>query len=314
MDIECTYKEFKGDFATINGNESLTFTTSELFHAAYTVGKQNWNEVNNPTHFYYSERKKDFRISMIQAFLNMNSDNIGRSPIFKNLDPSEKGAINYFFGIVFCNLVMHKKFSVRWLMHLDLFDGVISYQYEGSRRRPDFVARLEDRTWIAVEAKGRQLRDNDAVQRAQEQLENLATIDGENLTLKITTMFYGGEEDLKMEIIDPQQKGKLHLKIDQINYDYARDYYAMIFLLIKQDMQEQRIEDRTYAMRFIFCHNIYLGLDLFIYNQLKDSDPNEYITKKIEDYLQEIDRNDKHSKNYYIGRDGVYVQYVNKNK
>lgn len=54
-----------------NGNFDLDFSDYELFHAAYMVGKASWEEVNQ--HPYYFEHEKNFRISMVRAFLSMGN-------------------------------------------------------------------------------------------------------------------------------------------------------------------------------------------------------------------------------------------------
>lgn len=307
--ITCNYSRFPASLPSFNGTEELEFSVDELIYAAYTVGKRNWDEVH--AHPYYSIKEIDFRISMIHAFLNLRSDTVTRSAIFRKLDPSEKGAINYFLGNVFCKLIMQRKFQVLWLLHLDLFEGTIDIGDQN--KRPDFIGKQNNSDWIAVEAKGRQTKDNKVETDALKQLSYLKTIDGSSPTIKLATILHGKVDDnLQLEIIDPEKSENLKLKMDNIEYDYARDYYGIIYLLIKQGMNIQNIDGRDFATRTLRCHEAILGLDLNIYSILEETRETVYVTKKIEEYLKDNYGEDELSETtgYFIGPDGIYVKYI----
>lgn len=101
---------------------------------------------------YYSEHEINFRISMIKAFLDLEGEYLRRTENFVNLAPSEKVSVNYFTGNVLSNLLMMKKFDVRWLLHLDLFEGEVNL-IKG-KKIPDFIGKKLNSSWNAVESKG----------------------------------------------------------------------------------------------------------------------------------------------------------------
>lgn len=170
---------------------------------------------------YYSEHEINFRISMIKAFLDLEGEYLRRTENFVNLAPSEKVSVNYFTGNVLSNLLMMKKFDVRWLLHLDLFEGEVNL-IKG-KKIPDFIGKKLNSSWNAVESKGVQQRRGDTISNAKEQLNNLDSIDGVRPDYRLISILYGNNKtDLTIDIIDPKKEGKLDILTKGINY--GRDY------------------------------------------------------------------------------------------
>lgn len=285
-----------------NGSYTLEFTVHELFHAAYTVGKDSWEKV---TKFeYYSEQEMQFRISMVRAFLKCDTEWIERADTFDALDPSEKTSINYFFGMVFCNLIMQKKFNLQWLLHLDLFEGKIDNIDSESKRKPDFLSRKSNSGWSVIEAKGRLEKRTDTIKNAKDQLRNLKTIDGEYPEEKMVTLFYGKKENLHIEVIDPKERKEL--TVSTASVDYGRDYYAQIYNLLKTGAEGKIVNGKDFIVKRIPCHRTTVGMLKEVFNLL-EKDTAFIISEKVEFVLKsniEVeDRTDLHC----IGKDGVYV-------
>lgn len=326
MKITCNYNEFPTSSTIGDGNEDLKFSTSQLIHAAYTVGKHNFEEVY--AHPYHSEKEVNFRISMIQAFLSLENDYVIRSPIFYKLDPSEKGAVNYFLGMVFTNLIAQYKFHVKWLVHLDLFNGKL--EFRDSKKKPDFVGESRKFSWMAFEAKGIQRKTDNTEKNALEQLENLVSIDG-NIPLKVASILHGNvDEVLRLKLIDPDEKAKQIINLEGI--DYATHYYAAIYYMIKKDFRIISVNNREFAIRDIECSHTEIGIDNIIFNKLDELEKRwiegkrvrketveleeivnrkHWITKSVKEYLDSIKETDPDD-DYFIANDGIYVRYYGK--
>ncbi len=87
-----------------------------------------------------------FRYFMMRTFIKNHNEKIYISEAYKTLDPSEKGAINYFIGCTFTKIIAEKLFETSWLMHLDVYqrklygneDLRVAY-YGTDNSRPDFI-------------------------------------------------------------------------------------------------------------------------------------------------------------------------------
>jgi len=304
--INCNYLGFPSGHIYKDGKCDLEFSESELIHASYTVGKTSWEEVHsNP---YYSEQEVNFRISMVKAFLNIEDLYIKRSVNFEQLDPSEKVSINYFLGMVFSSLVMQKRFQVRWMIHLDLFEGKKDYLV--GNKRPDFIGKKLSSSWNLIEAKGVQVRKSSTIEKAKEQLVNLVSIDGFHPDYKLISILYGkGEADLTIDIIDPVEKGDIELETSGV--DYVSDYYASVINILKKEYSIKEIKGRKFIVKDIKCNNLFLGLDLFIFEEIQTKSL-DGMNDNVESYLKENDDNrnkmSAFEENFFIGADGVYVE------
>jgi len=70
------------------------------------------------------------------------------------LDPTEKGAVNYFLGMAICKLFAAKLLDAPWLLHLDVFGAQAGAVLRG-RSRPDLIGENSAGQWISFESKGR---------------------------------------------------------------------------------------------------------------------------------------------------------------
>ena len=94
--IPSKFKNYMGPNFT--SPKDLTFSWAELCHAAITVGRKNWRDVIK--HGTYSVLEILWRIAMVRANLVENSDGrLRKSTSYISLDPSEKGAVSFFFGM-----------------------------------------------------------------------------------------------------------------------------------------------------------------------------------------------------------------------
>src|SRR5262245_10696002 len=96
------------------------FTWDDLLWAAITVGRKNRFDVLR--HGQHSWWEIFYRAAMLRANLKETPRGLlARTEAFKALDPSEKSAVSYFFGLTFSKLLAAKCLNVPWLMHLEVY-------------------------------------------------------------------------------------------------------------------------------------------------------------------------------------------------
>jgi hypothetical protein len=110
-----------------NGSATLGTTWNELLWAALTVGRPNRQYVFR--HGTPSAYEGLFRLSLVRMALEQSgptATRLRRTAAARTLDPSEKGAINYFLGLAICKLFAAKLLNVPWLLHLDVFRPMLN--------------------------------------------------------------------------------------------------------------------------------------------------------------------------------------------
>lgn len=302
MKINFSLKDFPIISSYKNGDYILYFTENELLHAAYTVGKDSWEKVTR--YPYYSDQEMQFRLHMIRAFIKMDSEWVERTELFMNLDPSEKSSINYFLGMVFSNLIMRKEFQLLWMLHLDLFEGHITYKDPKKKKKPDFISKKINLEWSVIESKGRIENNKKTVDNAKEQLESLKEIDGKLPTEKMISVFYGNRTNLHIDVIDPEDYGEV--KVSTTKVDYARSYYAQVFNFLKDSHEIKVINNTKFVVRDFHCTRFTVGLFEDIFTIMSNS-KSINTTEEIEELLIKNSDIEHINTKYYIGNDGIYI-------
>ena len=88
-----------------NGTAELPVTWDDILWAAVTVGRPNRQYVFR--HGVASMYEALFRWSLVRMALEQSgprASRLRRTMAARTLDPSEKGAVNYFLGMTFCKL------------------------------------------------------------------------------------------------------------------------------------------------------------------------------------------------------------------
>ena len=108
----------------------------DLLWAARTVGRPNTAYVL--AHGDASYHEALFRLSLVRMALEQRpfSGSLQRTDAFRSLDPTEKGAVSYFLGMVFCKLFASRFLHTMWLLHLDVFRDQLDSALLGGRSRP----------------------------------------------------------------------------------------------------------------------------------------------------------------------------------
>jgi hypothetical protein len=222
-----------------NGSEKLPVTWDDILWAAVTVGRPNRHYVFR--HGTSSVYEALFRWSLVRMALEQNflgGRRVKRTNAAKTLDPTEKGAVNYFLGMTFCKLFADKLLNTPWLLHLDVWRRDLDAELK-SRSRPDLVGM--DRVtgkWHAFECKGRiSPPANSAKEKAKDQALRLVSVGGKQCSLHVGAITYFVDDSLYFYWRDPiPEKGH------QIEVPYSEDvweyYYRPVLNLIRLDHEK----------------------------------------------------------------------------
>ena len=217
-----------------NGAAALSVTWDDVLWAAVTVGRPNRQYVFQ--HGAASMYEALFRWSMVRMALEQTGprgSRLRRTTAAKTLDPTEKGAVNYFLGMAFCKLFADKLLRTPWLLHLDVFRPALNVVLKG-RSRPDLVG-LEQGTarWHAFECKGRiSPPDATAKTKAKTQAQRLVSINRIACTLHIGAVTFLRNDALHFYWRDPPTEKEKGIDVPYSS-DVWRHYYEPVLDVIQ---------------------------------------------------------------------------------
>jgi len=231
-----------------NGGANLSASWDDILWAAITVGRPNCHYVFR--HGQASLYETLFRLSAVRMTIEQRGPRarvLKRTNASKNLDPSEKGAINYFLGLTLCKLFAEKRLRTPWLLHLDVFRHHLNPAILKGRSRPDLVGLSLDGEWVAMESKGRASKPTSQDRaKAKKQAKRITAVNGTPVKWRIGGFSYFQSDVLKFHWIDPQPDGiepeggiRLSIQEDEV----WRSYYAPILDLLGRDRAARMIKD-----------------------------------------------------------------------
>jgi hypothetical protein len=228
----------------VNGSADLTVTWDDILWAAVTVGRPNRQYVfrHGPASMYEAM----FRWSLVRMALEQSgprASRLRRTTAARTLDPTEKGAVNYFLGMTFCKLFAAKLLNAPWLLHLDVFRPQLNPVLTG-RSRPDLVGREHRASrWHAFECKGRiSPPDSTAKTKAKAQAQRLVSVKGTPCALHIGAVTYLRSETLNFYWRDPPPEGKQGIDVPLDN-DAWRHYYEPVVETIRNTDPDALVRD-----------------------------------------------------------------------
>lgn len=223
-----------------NGYGMLSTNWGDLLWAAVTVGRPNRHYVFR--HGDASRYEALFRWSLVRMALEQygpSAYRLRRTTAAKTLDPSEKGAVNYFLGMIFCKLFSARLLDAPWAMHLDVFRPLLNPVLTG-RSRPDLIAETSTNEWVALESKGRVSTPSvDAKNKAKQQAERVISINGTPPQFNVGCITYFQNDVLQFFWRDPEPpQGRVQYPIE-LTYkeEIWRYYYQPVFELIHSHPQ-----------------------------------------------------------------------------
>jgi len=219
-----------------NGPGTLQLKWDDLLWAALTVGRPNRQYVFR--HGASSVYEGIFRLSLVRMALEQYGPvarRLRRTDAAKTLDPTEKGAVNYFLGMTVCKLFAAKLLDTPWLLHLDVFRPQLNPVLTG-RSRPDLIGQSQAGLWIAMESKGRlSFPDAPAKSKAKDQANRCISVSGSPVSCHIGSIAYFKNDVLRFFWRDPQPEFDelspgIRLSPDEKVWHH---YYAPVLELVK---------------------------------------------------------------------------------
>ncbi len=222
---------------------------SEVCRAAITVGRRNWTDVLR--FGTYSALECLWRLAMVRANLVEQVDGrLRKSSAFVALDPSEKGAVSYFFGLVFTKLIAEKLFGVPWLLHYDVYSQYLNATL-GLNVRPDFVGMNASQQWVVLESKGRSDgASENLLVTAKRQTRSIRRVRGQLPTLRAAVATYFSSGKLRARVRDPEEFDADGPDLLSESDPFLRAYYCPLVELLEASPHERReetIEGRGYV-------------------------------------------------------------------
>lgn len=224
-----------------NGTSSLAVSWEKLLWAALTVGRPNRHCVfQNGSASVYEAL---FRLSLVRMSLEQAGPRgrvLRRTAAAKSLDPTEKGAVNYFLGMAVAKLFAAELLKTPWMLHLDVFRPQLNAVLAG-RSRPDLVGQDASGNWVALECKGRVSPPQaGAKAKAKGQAQRVVSIGGVSPAFAIGAVTYFRNDVLEFFWRDPEPdpmvKNGFSVDLTGSLWDH---YYALTRgLLLAADLEE----------------------------------------------------------------------------
>ena len=229
LEIRYDAEGFPTSINVPNGAGKLAVTWDDILWAAVTIGRPNLYYVFQ--HGRASIFEAIFRLSLTRMALEQHDPttrDLRRTDAAKTLDPTEKGAVNYFLGMTFCKLFAARMLNTPWLLHLDVFRHQL-HVTTSSRSRPDLVGREHGSSrWHVFECKGRIRAPDAAVKnKAKDQVQHATSVDGVNCTLHVGTVTYFRNDVLSFYWRDPTPREDKAIDVE-LPPDAWRYYYGPV--------------------------------------------------------------------------------------
>lgn len=190
-----------------DGKYRLATNWDEILWAAITVGRPNIFHVFR--HGNASLHEARFRWSMVRMALQQRGQTgqkVIRTDLFKRMDPTEKGAVNYFLGLILSKLFSAKLLDAPWTIHLDVFRSWLAPGLLTGRSRPDMVAKSDvTGQWHAFECKGRASTPGEEEKRkAKAQARRLVSVGGSTCQLHVGCITFFRNDTIEFYWRDPE--------------------------------------------------------------------------------------------------------------
>lgn len=192
----------------------LSTTWGELLWAALTIGRPSAYHVfrHGPASFH----EAIFRLALVRMAVEQNFDGSLRcTNAYAALDPTEKGMVSYFLGMVLCKLFAYRLLQTPWLLHLDVFRDQLN-AFPFGRSRPDLVGQDMSGNWHAFESKGRSSVPS-AVDKgnAKTQAQRLVSVGGRQCSLHVGALSFFRGNVLQFYWRDPKPSVKNKLELPE---------------------------------------------------------------------------------------------------
>jgi len=235
-------EQFAAGNPLLVGAHDLEVSWAEINWAAQTFGKA---EHHVGVHGLYSLFEAFYKTTIVWAnLMESAAGRLTKSPAYEALDPSEKGSISYYLGLIFAKLFASRILDTPWLLHFDVYGGEHDALLAGAEK-PDLIGRNASDHWIVYEAKGRTgglLRS--VLEEAKDQAREITTIGGEQPTLRIGSLVCFRSDGLHLFVEDPpSSKRRPSRNVELSEQKFRASYYSRLNAAL--DIRgDARLEDR----------------------------------------------------------------------
>lgn len=189
-----------------DGTSETQFHEAQLIHAAITVGHRGMRgrrAMLDDDDWLAEKKRKQATFEGIIKSQSVVQGNGLRSAArlvprksLSTLDPSEKGILNYQFGMTMASAWVRKKLGVPWLLHLDVYWEALGMpRLTGTRG--DMIGLHPDGWWIVVEAKGFKKKPTRTQQtEAKDQAKQITNIAGARPALHLAVLSFFAPDPL----------------------------------------------------------------------------------------------------------------------
>jgi hypothetical protein len=200
-----------------------------------------------------------------------NAKRLVRTGAFKQMDPTEKGAINYFIGLIICKLFAAKLLDAPWALHLDVFKKSLSPTLLTGRSRPDLVAQsASSQQWHAFECKGRASVPGEKEKRkAKDQACRLTHIGNTRCHLHIGAITFFQNDVLNFYWRDPEPPAARAVALPNPEAQWRAYYLPVISLLSSRPDSTIQTPGPTIGVPFPDL-DLTIGIDRITYQYLQD--------------------------------------------
>jgi hypothetical protein len=251
-----------------NGWATLATSWDKLLWAALTVGRPNVSYVFafGPASVYEAL----FRLSLVRMTLEQAG---ATGTVFcvteaaKSLDPTEKGAADYFIGMAVAKLFCSELLDAPWMLHLDVFGEQVNATTVPGRSRPDLIGQDTSGRWVSLESKGRMEPTGEKTKaKAKSQAELVETVDGVAPFLNIGAITFFRNGILEFFWRDPEvpRSRRISLQLPTNAWDH---YYALVRGLM--DAGDLTREDGI-VWTTVEGADIQVGLQMEVWSALKE--------------------------------------------
>jgi hypothetical protein len=170
-----------------------------------------------------------------------------RTAAARSLDPTEKGAVNYFIGMLMCKLFADKLLNAPWMLHLDVFRPALNVVLS-ARSRPDLIGQRDSGEWIALESKGRiSAPDANAKAKAKQQAQRVVSVAGNTPQFHIGAITYLKSEVLQFYWRDPEPPRHERGTLEYLEFipDVWRYHYELVLAYFQAGSRGLRFVGQT---------------------------------------------------------------------
>ncbi len=287
------------------GSNDLNFSVEELMWAAITVGRANFIDVIS--NGIYSQYEILYRASILVANLTQHRGNLIKSSAYDHLDPSEKSAVSYFFGLTFSKLISEKLLNIPWLLHIDVYReqflrGGQAFGFGSSKSRPDLIGLDIRRNWIVIESKGRtNVMPNHLLNSAKLQTQNLRSIGGVSPNLRVAIVSHFKKGILTIDWADPIGSNDESFELKTNEKEFLKEYYRIVYNILESNEKDVQ-ESQGFLIYTFKSINLTIGLNKKTFNA--------YRQNNIANITAKNDFQGNHyinNQEVFIGSDGILV-------